>query len=484
MNALDSLLETPLAYHLGWTLVHFLWQGLLVGTVYACLRPLLKDASPQTRYSLSLCALGVLAALPLATFAYLLTAPVATPALVGTAAGFAHSVGPVQSSFLDILRQALRPLIPWTVPAWCTGVGLMAIKSFMAWRRARILTRKDAVPAPDIWQQTLMRLALRVGVRVHINLLVTAKVAVPCVVGWLKPVILLPPSAFMALTPLQLEMILAHELSHIRRLDYLVNLMQVVIETLLFYHPVVRWISSDVRRERELCCDDSAVQACGDALHYAHALTDLEVLRGIDMSPAMGVNGGDLMMRVERLIESHHAPAPAPRLTSVMLASTLCLSGMLALASARNMPASVLQSFALSLSQLHATGAAYSTPASGHAGSQLVPTLFGSDRRDTPRHAEIRRLQLDAVLLQPVTAPAELAATVVTTDPAPAAPVQVGGDSLASLLTPDSGSTAVMDVNKRAIAPIHIINMKGSDSPPPKTRHEHCEPITGSRVCN
>lgn len=480
MNALD----TPLAYHLGWTLVHFLWQGLLVGTVYACLRPLLRDASPQTRYSFSLCALLILAALPLATFAYLLTAPETTPALVGAAEGFGHSVDASQPSFPDTLRQALRPLIPWTVPAWCAGVILMAFKSFMAWRRARILTRKDAIPAPHDWQQTLLRLALRVGVRAHINLLVTAKVTVPCVVGWLKPAILLPPSAFMALTPLQLEMILAHELSHIRRLDYLVNLMQVVIETLLFYHPVVRWISSDVRRERELCCDDSAVQACGDALDYAHALTDLEGLRGIDTSPAIGVNGGDLAMRVERLLESHHAPASAPRLTSVILASALCLSGMLALASARNMPTSVLQSFALPMPQLQMTGVAYSTPTSGHSGSRLMPTALETDRPVVPRHGAIRPLRLDAVSLQPMTAPAELVASVVAADPAPAAPVQVGGDSLASLLAADSGLPAVLDANKRATAPMQVISMHGNDSPPPKMRHVRCEPLTGSRVCN
>ncbi|HLW73736.1 MAG TPA: M56 family metallopeptidase, partial [Gammaproteobacteria bacterium] len=257
MNALGSLLDSPLAYHLGWTLVHFLWQGLLVGAAYACVRPLLNGASPQARYSLSLGTLAILAALPVATFMYLQAAPVATPTLIGVAEGMRSIATPVQPTFLGLLRQALHPLIPWTVPAWCAGVTLMALKSFVAWRRARILTRREAVPAPEVWQETLSRLALRVGVRVRIRLMVTAKVVVPCVVGWLKPVILLPPYAFTGLTALQLEMVLAHELSHIRRLDYLVNLMQVAVETLLFYHPVVRWISRDLRRERELCCDDS-----------------------------------------------------------------------------------------------------------------------------------------------------------------------------------------------------------------------------------
>ena len=484
MSAFDSLLDTPLAYHLGWTLVHFLWQGLLVGAAYACLRPLLKNASPQLRYSASLGTLAVLASLPLVTFMYLMAAPLAAPPLTGAVEGIRGVVAPLHASPADALRRALHPLIPWTVPAWCAGVMLMALKPFVAWRRARILTRRDTLPAPEIWQHTLVRLAFRIGVRVRINLLVTARVAVPCVVGWLKPVILLPPSAFMALTPLQLEMILAHELSHIRRLDYLVNLMQVMLETLLFYHPVVRWVSHDARRERELCCDDSAVRACGDALHYAHALTDLELLRGSDMSPAMGVNGGDLVMRVERLIAPHHPQSSAPRLTSVMLASALCLGGMLALASARNMPMPALQAFALPMPRLHPAEVTHSAPAAELTGSHLAPTVFDSGLLVVPRHAEARPLQLDAASLQPVTAPAELMAVIAAADPAPVAPVQIGGDSLGSLLTSANTSTAAVDINKRATAEMQVINMKGSGNPPPKARREHCEPLTGSRICN
>ena len=138
-------------------------------------------------------------------------------------------------------------------------------------------------------------------------------------------------------------MVLAHELSHIRRHDYLVNLLQLLVETLLFYHPVVRWISQDARRERELCCDDSAVHACGDALHYAHALTDLADIQAADMRLAMGLNGGDLTLRVERLIAPHHVSESAPRLPTLMLATALFLSGLMMLASARHMPMPLAQ---------------------------------------------------------------------------------------------------------------------------------------------
>ena len=99
------------------------------------------------------------------------------------------------------------------------------------------------------------------------------------VVGWLRPVVLLPPSALMGLTPHQLELIISHELAHVKRSDYLFNLLQIVVETLLFYHPVVRMVSIRVRLERENCCDDIVVARTGDTLAYARALTEVEGLR-------------------------------------------------------------------------------------------------------------------------------------------------------------------------------------------------------------
>ncbi|MGE5624718.1 MAG: M56 family metallopeptidase [Bacillota bacterium] len=481
MSAFDTFLDTPFAYHLGWTLVHFLWQGFLVGAAYACARPLLKDAAPATRYWLSLGALGTLAVLPVITFMHLATASAASPVLTGFADG--ARIVPVQPAptLLDVLRQTLHPLIPWTVPAWCTGVTLLALKSFMAWQRARILTRKAAAPAPEVWQKTLAQLAIRVGVRIHIELLVTAKIAVPCVVGWLKPVILLPPSAFTGLSSLQLEMVLAHELSHIRRLDYLVNLMQVAVETLLFYHPVVRWISRDVRRERELCCDDSAVQACGDALHYAHALTDLELLRGTDVSPAMGVNGGDLMMRVERLITPHHVSATAPRLTGVMLISALCLGGLLAMASARNMPSPALQNLVLPL--LHApTPAVVEATPIGRSEPVLPPTQAGLAGPGRSHGTFMRALRFNAASLQEVTAPVLPPAPATST--ARAETPLMAGAPLSTLLDPNNTNTLnPLNLNRHASAQMIVVNVNGS-APVQNVPHEYCEPVTGSRVCN
>ena len=146
--------------------------------------------------------------------------------------------------------------------------------------------------------------------RARSRLLESALVDVPTVIGWMKPVILLPASALAGLSPAQLEAILAHELAHIRRHDYLVNLLQTLVETLLFYHPAVWWLSRRIRIERENCCDDLAVSLCGDPVAYAQALADLEELRGRGGQLVMAANGGSLVHRVRRLLG---APSHAGR---------------------------------------------------------------------------------------------------------------------------------------------------------------------------
>ena len=137
-----------------------------------------------------------------------------------------------------------------------------------------------APPAPErAGRHGVARLTRRLHIGRAVRLLESTLVDVPTVIGWLKPVVLLPASALAGLSPHQLEAILAHELAHIRRHDYLVNLLQTLVETLLFYHPAVWWLSRRIRAERENCCDDLAVSLCGDPVAYAAALAELEGLR-------------------------------------------------------------------------------------------------------------------------------------------------------------------------------------------------------------
>lgn len=477
MSIFDALLDSSFAYHLGWTLLHFLWQGAVVGLFYVCLRTLLADAAPQARYLLSLSILAILALLPVATFWYLSGTPLMVRPLEGFAAGTHMFVTHAQGSWLEALRGLLHPLVPWTVPAWSVGVALLGFKSIAGWRRARRLTRHASHMAPPDWQDTTARIAAQVGVRVRVSLMITAQVTVPCVVGWLKPVILLPPAALTGLSTLQLEMVLAHELSHVHRHDYLVNLLQITVETLLFYHPVVRWISRDARREREHCCDDTAVHACGDALHYAHALTDLEALRSGEMAPALGLNGGDLAMRVERLI-APHPTAAMPRLAITALISALCFSSFLALTSTRHLPVPLVQTPSLF------THLSSPVPAMTSESLERTPLQVLPPARPVP--ARLRAMPAtQPTSLSTVTAPAQpVAAAALPVSATPPGPLHIGGAPLSSLLTQDGYDTA-LSANKRAGAQLNFIKMHsaGDDLAPIKS-HDRCEPLTGSRVCS
>ncbi|HEV7786499.1 MAG TPA: M56 family metallopeptidase, partial [Thermoanaerobaculia bacterium] len=170
-------------------------------------------------------------------------------------------------------------------------------------------------------ETTVRSLSRRLGIARAVRLLESAAVPVPAVIGWLRPVILVPASALAGLSPQQLEAVLAHELAHVRRHDYLINLLQAAVETLLFYHPAVWWVSSQMRRERENCCDDLAVAICGDRLGYARALADLEGLRTPSPRLAMAADGGSLLDRIRRLVG-----APAPRSRRSWMAGVVALS--------------------------------------------------------------------------------------------------------------------------------------------------------------
>jgi beta-lactamase regulating signal transducer with metallopeptidase domain len=488
MSALDTLLSTPLAYHLGWTLVHFLWQGALVGALYACLRFILRDSEPQSRYWLSLVTLMALAALPVFTFIHLLGTPLAIPDITGVAqSAYALRIVP-ETSLYATLREFLHPIVPWTVPAWCCGVALMALRSYTGWRKTRSLTRDGAQDAPAEWQDTLVDLAMRVGVRVHVRLIVAAKVAVPCVVGWIKPMILLPPAALSGLSPTQLEMVLAHELAHIRRHDYLVNLLQLLVETLLFYHPVVRWISQDARRERELCCDDSAVHACGDPLHYAHALTDLAGIQAADMRLVIGLNGGDLTLRVERLIAPHHVSESAPRLPTLMLATAVFLSGLMMIASARHMPMPLNQMHGFSLYQPFLER---DTPyARQEHRAAILPTRVRPEtwHKINPETVETTQLIADVPLVQlddPLAPAIEMGNTVVSQPIKNAPPVVVEVHNVTIVTdSPISQSVGPAGLKKQATEPVRIISVNPqNETPASSAAHQYCTPITGSRVC-
>ncbi|HYU25809.1 MAG TPA: M56 family metallopeptidase [Thermoanaerobaculia bacterium] len=301
MSAIETMLGTPLAQAIGWALVHLVWQGIVVAGILAALLALLQRQSAHARYVVSCAAMLVLLTMGAVTAyrAYdaggdaLIVPSRATTASVNDAA---PSLGGDTPTLLGRTRAAL----PKIVLFWIVGVAALSFRLAGGWLRAQRLAKRNASPAAAEWQQTVARLSDALGLRRGVELLHSAAVEVPTVLGWLRPVILLPMT-LSGLSPEQIEMILAHELAHIRRHDFLVNLMQSFVETLLFYHPAVWWISARIRIEREHCCDDAAVAIGGNALQYARALTRLEELRGDTTQLALAANGGSLIERIRRV---------------------------------------------------------------------------------------------------------------------------------------------------------------------------------------
>ncbi|HEV8254820.1 MAG TPA: M56 family metallopeptidase [Vicinamibacteria bacterium] len=302
---------------LGWSLLHFLWQGAAAAVLLVAVNAFVRR-SPQARYLAALATLAAMMALPIATFAVLALRPAGgtvggSDREPGAAPSFVAAAAPVQNLRQIEVAARVAPALPWLVGGWCLGVALLSIHSLGGWLVAQRLRRSGLHAVAEDLERAAERLCGALRVSRPVKLCVSALVEVPTVIGWLRPVILLPAGALVGLSASQLELVLAHELAHVRRSDYLVNLLQTAVETLLFYHPAVWWVSHRVRVEREHCCDDLAVAACGSALRYARALAQLEGVRASAPRLALAATGGRLAERVGRLVGRPAGSARAPR---------------------------------------------------------------------------------------------------------------------------------------------------------------------------
>jgi beta-lactamase regulating signal transducer with metallopeptidase domain len=333
MNSREILFHQPIIIALGWTLLNFLWQGALIGLLLGAANVLLRTATASLRYLAACVAMLLMVVSGITTFVWLSfsSADAAAPpgavesAIHATVTLTAVAARVVSSDSSFRVKQWFDTHLAWLVSLWFIGVVMLSMRTAGGWRFAQALKHRGNRPADPCWQRTLARLASRLGVRRNPALQESTLARVPAVIGWLRPVILLPVSVLAGLTPQMMEAILAHELAHIRRHDYLLNMLQTAIETLLFYHPAVWWVGRKIRQERENCCDDLAVTACGDALIYARALTALEQIRCASPQLAMAATDGSLYARIRRLLGVSQPVAGPPYL---WLAGVLALVTM------------------------------------------------------------------------------------------------------------------------------------------------------------
>jgi beta-lactamase regulating signal transducer with metallopeptidase domain/peroxiredoxin/protocatechuate 3,4-dioxygenase beta subunit len=395
------LIESPAVERLGWTLLHFVWEALAVALLLAVVLRVLRRRDARVRYWAACAAMAVMAGLPVVTYRMTtasarkvspvavapaepssqVRAPQGTPAPSrnqpvggmpvggGTARADADPRQAGGSMGRDSRGEAtlkeswwaavvgwarrwmnvLPPVLPWVVGAWCGGVMLFGVRNLGGWWALRRLRRSATREVDEETSALGQRLARRLGLNRAVKLLESALVDSPLVVGAIKPVILFPASLLSGLSPSQLESILAHELAHVRRHDYLVNLIQCVVETMLFYHPAVWWVSRRIRIERENCCDDAALRVTKDRASYAGALAAVAEAAAARVLPTLApaATGGTLLSRVRRILGLPDPDADAarsPRWIAGALALLLCVVAMVGVVSparvqAQNRPA-------------------------------------------------------------------------------------------------------------------------------------------------
>ncbi len=302
---IHAFVTSPLTHAIGLALVHFLWQGVVIaGLVAVALRWLSLPSS--ARYGIGCAGLAAMALAPVVTVYWVLAggAPV-TFVGVGSIVTSGRAAADVAAAATTFDRALLAVVVAW-------AAGVLALSGHLTSGWLAVSRLRRGAGSGSQWEGRVAALAERLGIRRTVRVFESSAVDVPSVLGWLRPVLLVPAGALAGLSPAQVDAILVHELAHVRRHDYFVNICQSAVETLLFYHPAVWWVSRQVRIEREHCCDDVAVAECGDRVSYARALTALDERRSGALVPGMAASGGELVRRVRRLL---HATPPEPSRT-------------------------------------------------------------------------------------------------------------------------------------------------------------------------
>jgi ankyrin repeat protein/beta-lactamase regulating signal transducer with metallopeptidase domain len=317
MNVLVNLFSETWARRLGWVLIHFLWEGTVIALVLAILLRLLTNASSHTRYILAGIALLICAIAPAITWT--MSAPHEAGSSPMTELGpvnLSQSQDRISSPSIALptslevsietetpwqvrLIQAANASLPYAVGLWFVGLFILSTRLTLGWIWMKRLCRSSIPTKDPRCLEKFQSLLTRMQITRPVRLLESALIEVPTLIGWLRPTILIPVALFAGMTPDQLEAIFAHELAHVRRYDYLINLLQTILETVLFYHPAIWWISRMLREERENCCDDLALEIMHDRIAYVSALAQLE--EGRAMPLALSASGGSLLQRIRRI---------------------------------------------------------------------------------------------------------------------------------------------------------------------------------------
>jgi beta-lactamase regulating signal transducer with metallopeptidase domain len=373
MTFLISWLSPSTLRLLALSLLHFLWQGAALAAFAYVLMALCRSSA--ARYVAGVVILALMIAAPVGTFLLFRVQEQAVPASITAAAGIDAATPTSLPSFAATKNAPNRHesappyYFLWLVELWFAGVVLLSLRSAGGILLVERLRRKETLPITEDLLEICQILQERMGLTRAVHYCESLHLDAPAVAGWIRPVVLLPVRALSGLTAAQLEAVIAHELAHIQRYDAFVNLFQVGVETLLFYHPAVWWLGKRVRAEREHCCDDAAVALCGNPLTYAHALTRMAESKAAPQL-AMAVNRSPLVERIARLLGANTTAESfrgANLSAGVLCLSVALLAGSALLGSVHHVnaqtPAPALAPATAPPASLQARGHAYPVPA-------------------------------------------------------------------------------------------------------------------------
>ncbi len=314
MKIINELIPETVAYALGWTVLHSLWQGLVIALLLFLGLHLLKNKSPKWQYEASCFALFSVLITALATFIFyfdtVLTIGRDKACLVPTnGQNLLSETGEIVLMDAQLTANInsvsmFEQYLPWVVSFWLIGVVVLTIRFFANFLYLHHF-RKQTLPLGDAWQKKIEGMRQKMKISHPVQLAESALAKTPMTLGFLKPIIIFPIGTLNQLNPAETEAILAHELAHIFRNDYLQNIFISIIEILFYYHPAVWWISSRIHGLRENCCDDMAIKICGDSVTYVKALVKLEDLKTLPAPQlAMSFSGrkNTLLLRVKRIL--------------------------------------------------------------------------------------------------------------------------------------------------------------------------------------
>lgn len=314
-----SLLGIRLPEIIGFTILHSLWQITLLWIILVAVLRLCPKASSAVRYAfaISILILSVLTIAATAVYEWQLHATDEEIALPNVTIQTMNSVDiAVTQTLLSRIVDVLNASVPTLAWFWCAGLVVMGARFSGSFFYLRTLRAQDNIAAiSPVWEQELKRLSVALGLQCEVAIATSARISSPLTLGSISPIILLPAGLLSGMSTSQIEAILVHELYHIKRHDYIINICQALIEVLLFYHPALWHINKIIREERENCCDDQTLAFCGDAITYARALTQLQEINTLP-KPTLAMsatepNAGNFSSRIKRLFNVYPNPAHA-----------------------------------------------------------------------------------------------------------------------------------------------------------------------------